>query len=156
MPNDKIYSEIVNLLVKTKYDAVLLLGELDILERSLFKIGEEDFEHTLNSGVRAKTAYSINKLIEKGEKEYALKVLRQKVQDVVFIGITVAFEPTMETYSRLQAWIRENVGSDIAIDLTMDKSILGGAIIEYKGKIVRSTLVTRVDQYFLDYKNANV
>ncbi len=156
MQNDKIYSEIVSSLVKTKYEANLLLAELDMLNRSLYKLGEEDFEHTLEKGVRAKTAYAVSKaVIGAGKKEEILRILKEKVDSLTYLGLTIAFEPSLEVVTRIHTWVRQNLGIGIAIDVTIDKTILAGAIIEYKGKIFRHTLLTAIDKYFLD-NNVNV
>ncbi len=153
MQNDKTYSEIVNSLVKTKYDANLFLTEIDVLQRSLYKVGEEDFDHALEKSVRAKTSYAIQKASMGASKEEVLKFLKNKINSLVFLKLTIAFEPTAEVIGRIHTWARQNVGEGVAIDFSVDKSILGGATIEYKGKFKSNTLAEKAEQYFL---NSNV
>lgn len=148
MQNDKTYSDIINALVRTRTEANLLLAEVETLERALYKIGEGDFDSTLKAAVRAKTAYALSQAIGQGDGVTLLKSLKEKINALVYLGLTIAFEPNLEIISRLHNWAKQNLGEGVALDLKIDKSILGGAIIEYKGKIGTFSLVNQVDKYF--------
>ncbi len=149
MQNDKIYSEIVSSLARTRFEANMLLTEVEALERSLFKIGKGDFDSTLKSSIRATTAYAIATVIGSGDREEALKRLKAEINALTFLGLTIAFEPNLEIINRIYVWVKQNLGPGIALDISVDKTILGGAVIEYKGKIASFTLLTKVEQYFL-------
>lgn len=149
MQNDKIYSDTVTSLVRTRFEANLLLSELDVLERALFKTGEGDFTSTISSKIRQITANALEKLLITEDKENMLKNLRQKVKLLKYVHLTLAVEPTGETINKIFVWIKQNVDSATAIDIEIDKSILGGAIIEYQGKIKSFTVKQKVDEYFL-------
>ena len=149
MQNDKIYSEIINSFVRTKIEANMLLSELDLLRRSLFKIGEGDFNSTLEKNVRAKVANAITQIANDVNREQILKILSEKIKSLNYLSLTIAFEPNLETEGRIITWIRQNLGEGIAIDIKTDKSTLGGAVIEYKGKIGNFTILPKIDEYFL-------
>lgn len=147
--NTDSYSQIIGSLVRTKFEANLLLAEIDTLERSLYKIGEGDYESALEKGVRAKTAYAVRAAVSSENKEEFLKNLRQRLNALTYLEVTIAFEPTLETVNRIYIWAKQNLGEGVALDITVNKSILGGAIIEYKGKVATNTLVAKVDEYFI-------
>lgn len=128
----------------------MLLTEVEVLERSLFKIGEGDFESTLEKGVRAKTAYAMRQAIGQRKPEEALAKLKEKINSLTYLNLTVAFEPTLEAVNRFYIWAKQNAGEGVAIDLTVDKSILGGAIVEYKGRVSKTILKEKLDDYFLN------
>jgi F0F1-type ATP synthase delta subunit len=155
MQNDKIFSEILSTLVKTRYEANLLLDEIEILERASFKIGEEDFESSLKKAVRAKTAYAIEALLKSGNRDEVLKSLKLKINSLNYLNLTIAFEPSLETINRFYVWAKQNLGDGIALNISIDKSILGGAVIEFKGKVSSFTLIKKIEDYFLN-TNVNV
>lgn len=155
MQNDKIYSDIVGLLVRTRFEANQLLAELDVLERALFKIGDGDFNSTIQKSIRISTANALSKIFATDSKEIALKTLRDHVNALKYLRLTIAYEPTSESIEKIFIWIKQNIGPGIAMELTYDKTILGGAVIEYAGKIQSYTLKQKVDNYFLTH-NVNV
>lgn len=152
-PTDS-YTEIISALARTRSEANILLGELDVLLRSLYKTGQDNFDATLAGRVRARTANAISLAVVGANTEVVLKNLKNKIEALNYLGLTIAFDPNLETIGRLYLWVKQNLGDGVAIDLKIEKSILGGAIIEYKGKIRSFTILTAVDNYFLN-NNAN-
>lgn len=148
MQNETTFSNIISVLARSKTEAIYLMDEIDKLERSLYKIGEGDFKSTLEKEVRAKTAYVIEQAIGDGNHEVFLKSLREKVCGLTYLGLTIAFEPNLEIVGKIYTWVNQNVGEGISLDISINKSILGGAIIEYKGKIMNLTLLPKIDKYF--------
>ncbi len=142
------FSEIVSILVRTRTEANLLLSELDLLLRSLYKTGSEDFDHVIQNSIRAKVAYIIIQAIQNQPKEELLMELKKNVESLNYIKLTIAFEPTQQNLERISIWIKQNIGLGLAVDLSVDKSILGGAIVEYSGKIKDFTILPQVNQYF--------
>jgi hypothetical protein len=148
MQNDKTCSEIVNSLARTRAEANLLVAEVETLERSLYKIGEADFDHTLETGVRAKTAYAIGQAVKGGNHSALLIELKAKINSLTYLGLRIAFEPNLEAVGKFYTWVRQNIGEGVALDIVIDKTVLGGAVIEYKGKIKNFSVLTLVNQYF--------
>lgn len=148
MQNEKIYSEIIAHLVKTRLEANILLAELDELEKSCYRLGEGDFDNTLKKSVRAKVGGAIETLITLDGHEGVIKNLRAKVGSLTPLTLTLSFEPTPETISRIYTWVNQNVGEAILLDLKINQGLLGGATIEFKGKISEKTLLSKVEQYF--------
>jgi len=159
MQNDKTYfktyPEIVSALATTRTEVNMLLSELDLLTRSLYMVNKGNFTEVMETGIRAKTALSISQLVNEKNREQVLNGLRDAINLLNYLGLTIAFEPNMEIISKLNTWVKQNVGPNVALDITIDKSILGGAVIEYNGRIFSSTIQTKVKDYFIN-NNVNV
>lgn len=153
MQSDKTCSDIVSALVTTRTEANVLLSEVDILLRSIYMVGDGNFKQTLENGVRSQTALTISKYIEEKKEEELLKGIKEKINSLDYVGLTIAFDPNLEVTRKIVGWVRQNIDKDLMLDININKSILGGAIIEYKGKVVSFTIKTKVDEYFLNNVN---
>lgn len=60
------------------------------------------------------------------------------------ISLTIAFKPDEELISALSSWAKENLKEKTDFEITVDPSIVGGAIVEHNGlyrdESVRKTL----------------
>lgn len=132
----------------------MLLSEIDLLQKSLFKVSaSENFESTLKKDVRARVALAIEQSMKDTSPEVFLAGLRNAIGKLKYLNLTVAFEPNLDTVGRLYAWVKQNIGDGVVIDFTINKSILGGAIVEYKGKIKNLTILSKIEDYFLNNVN---
>lgn len=153
MQNDKICSDIVSALARTRTEANMFLNELDLLLRSLYIVGTGDFIGTMESAIRAKTALALTPILNENNREEVLAELKKQTESLNYFGLTIAFEPTLEIIAKISSWVRQNVDPQIALDITVNKSILGGAEIEYNGKVGSFTIRSHVDEYFLNNVN---
>lgn len=46
-----------------------------------------------------------------------------------FIPITLAFEPGPKFLKKVASWFSQNLGKKVILDVTVDKNIVGGAIV---------------------------
>lgn len=60
--------------------------------------------------------------------------LKQDLEDMSVLELTLAFEPDKETIGMFYNWGRENIGKNILLSLKTDPEIVGGAIISYEGR----------------------
>ena len=63
-----------------------------------------------------------------------LDKLRQAVLDLPVVRLTLALEPAGNWILEIRNWVIKAVGKTVVLDMAVDKSILGGAIIENAGK----------------------
>jgi F0F1-type ATP synthase delta subunit len=144
------YKQILQSLVRTREDVNILLSELDVLEKSIFRVGEGDFSSSLNNLIRAKTKTVVEPFFLAGTIEKKIIMVKEKLKNLEYLNLTTAFEPSNETIRKISLWIRQNIGQEAVINLSFDKKIIGGAIVEYKGKVVNATLLPLIDNYFLN------
>lgn len=136
--------------IKTRSEVSDTLRELDLLERSLYKTGEEGFAEKMRSSVGMKTAEIVRrKMDEEGTGENVeamaavLKELRMALENLSVIGLEVAIDPTQEMVEEIYAWVEANMGKGMILDFVVDKDILGGARVTYAGKYIDATLEDR-------------
>ena len=67
------------------------------------------------------------------------------MQNLPVIKVTIAFDPTQSLVVRLSNQISAIVGSKIILDMTIDESVIGGAIFEYKGRRSLQTLQDKLE-----------
>lgn len=133
MQNEAIYSDLIKVLL-TREDVNKLLWEIGVLRESLFKTDAGAFANILKSQVRKQVADVIEKYISAGDRVALLDFLEEKFKETPDIKLTLAFDPTQETIQKVSKWVKMSVG-DVLIDYKVDRSIIGGAIVEYGGKI---------------------
>ncbi len=121
-------------LVTTKADIDTIIGEIDILSDSLFRTGEADFEHTLKTKIRLATAKFF------ADKRDDLENLKTQLLSAKIVKLTLAFEAKTSDAENILAWLRKNIDPNCVLDLAYDKTILGGAVIEFEGKYMDMSL----------------
>lgn len=132
---------------------LLMLDDLMLIERSLFR-GKEGL---ISQKGRDFTTSSIISLFEEIEKTGLepetdakqlsfLKNLVSYLKGLPMVKVTLAFAPTNTFLERISNSISAIVGKKTLIDLVVNQYIVGGAIFEYKGKIISQTLNSKLDE----------
>src|SRR5579859_6742440 len=114
MQNDQIYSEINNL-ISTTVDLNMMNDELDLLEESLYKTGNDNFELVLSEKVREEFQLLIKKAIdiEKGDREAVFKKVREHLTEIKLLELTLALDPSKKSLDKIIAWLREATNQKI-------------------------------------------
>ena len=129
-----------------------LIDNITLIERSLFK----NKTGPISQKARDFTTGNIIPIFEEVEKAglvagtdekqlQFLKDLANFLQNLPVIKVTMAFEPTQSLVVRLSNQISAIVGQKIILDLTIDESVIGGAIFEYKGRRSLQTLQDKLE-----------
>lgn len=135
--------------VNTVSERNLVLEELDLLTKSVFN-QKKDFNFALENQVRTHIAEAIKKDLTSSSISPAdyLSQSQAALANLGAIKLTLAFDPSPSVLDRISSWARTNLSSDLIVDLEVDPSILGGVIIEYKGKYHDLSVKQKLDQYF--------
>lgn len=64
------------------------------------------------------------------------------------LQMTLAFEPSEAVIGNISRWARQTLAPGILLDLSLDRSILGGAIIIYQGKFFDYSLRKKLQAVF--------
>ena len=64
------------------------------------------------------------------------------------VSLTIAFKPNQELISTLSSWAKENFKDKVVFDITVDPSIVGGAIVEHNGLYRDESLGKVLDEAF--------
>lgn len=133
MQNEAAYSDLIKQ-VLTKRDSNILIDELDMLKKSLFKTDPKAFEEVLNKNVRKKVADVILFYVGKGtDKKALIEYLDEKFRKLPSLSLTIAFDPTTQVLERIAAWVRQNKG-EVVLELKVDRDIVCGAVVTFGGK----------------------
>lgn len=141
-------------LTQTTEDVVKLDEEIDFLLQSIYHVDKNMFEDTLEKMVRIRMAMEIRKLVKQttSSKKEEIKILFSNVYRTIcalpILQLTLAFEPSEAIIGNISRWARQNLAAGILIDLSLDRSILGGAIIVYRGKFYDLTLRKKLQDIF--------
>jgi F0F1-type ATP synthase delta subunit len=148
------YSDILRW-VKTTDHARDLLSEIEILLENLFKMETNAFEKALRS-ISILTSQTLKEAFTKDNisfedksmiKEYLIG-LKEQLQKLKVLKLSLAFEASEYSIDYLFAWVLKNQGVGIVLDIKTDKSIIGGAIIEFNGKYKDFSLRKKLVEVF--------
>ncbi len=122
--------------VRTLEEVNELALELDLLLTSIYESGERGFDSVLKHKVRSWVALNIATEVagSKLSKEAYLKQLKATLEQLAKVDMTIAFEPTDAFIDEILHFLRGVLGESVVIDLKVDKSLLGGVLVSYKGK----------------------
>ncbi len=145
-----MYSEILSK-VRTKSEAQYLGDEIDLLLEKIYSTREGGYEEAMKGQVRAWVSELIRAEMEKesiGAEEY-LRGLKERLTKLKTIKLTLAFEPSEVGLDKIHEWIRRNVGEGIVFDISINPTLLGGAVIvsggEYRDYSLRRKLAGTIE-----------
>lgn len=128
-----MYSELFTSLQTTE-DRRILLKEIDLLLESLYKQNDQSFEKVSQNNVRNQTMVYLEKIfLEKPDKDVVLKELKKILESVDILELTIALEPTRQLIDRVSDWVKKNLSEGTLIRFEIDKRIVAGSKIIYKG-----------------------
>lgn len=153
--NEKIlkYKALIDL-IKTTDDLVVLDEEIDMVLQSIYHTEIYDLEEILAKFVRVRIAVEIKKLISQNSvtgKEQTRTLLSDAYRTICALPIlklTMAFEPSESVIDNISNWARGNLQSGILLDLSLDRSLLGGAQIVHEGKYYDYSLKKKIKEVF--------
>jgi len=144
-----IYTEIY-----LKEDADLLSEELDRLLEAMYSGQVKDFENILYENVRISVADKIKELVgdKEVDKEELLRGVKDNINKLKLLRITISFEPTRGSLTRIAKWAKQNISKYIIIDYSYDKDIVGGVVVEFEGGYKDYSIKKNFDEFILKEK----
>jgi F0F1-type ATP synthase delta subunit len=146
MQNDQIYSEIYYL-IHTTADLEYILMELESVEAEIYK--NSVLSEFMGSQIRQSTAEVLLKYISGKTNEEIieiLKILRERLNEITVIKLTIAFEPNRDFVMRLKKWFLVNYGEEVLLEINYANNLLAGVIVEHKGKYVNMSLSKHIEK----------
>ena len=147
------YQGLIDLTLTTS-DVIKLAEEVDMLLKSLYQLESGKFEQKLDERVRVRVAQEIRKLLQgntnqaKEEIKTLLTGAYSTICTLPILKLILAFEPSEYIITNISHWARLNLAKGAILDLSMDRSILGGAVIIYKGKFYDLTVRKKLQEIF--------
>lgn len=135
--------------ILTKQDLVYLLDDIAQLKNSLYQEGQSSLEQTAKSPAGAKLVKILKQKDLKNknnEQENFLKDFEQYLKNIPQVKLTLAFTPSDSFTKKISHWLEQQTDQKIILDLTIDHTIVGGAIIEYQGQHRNFALAKSIKQ----------
>jgi F0F1-type ATP synthase delta subunit len=127
--------------IHTVEEKAQVLGGIEIILEHIFKQGVYDMAKIIDTEIPYTVAIPLKTLLIKPPLEGNAKIQREfleglrNILDMLrIINIEIAFDPTKETISLLAGWIRKQIGKDVIMQLTQDRTLLAGARISFEGR----------------------
>lgn len=136
--------------IQTKSEAKELLFGINLILES-FNFKKKSFEAVLEKSLSLKVSEIIKTFISEKDKkdvQESLITLKNKLQALKAITLTLAFSPTGDSIKKISSWIKENLGEEFIFEIEEDPTIIGGAIIVYKGKYKNLSLKKKLEETF--------
>ena len=144
------YSDIFKY-IKTVDEARQLANDIDAFLSSLFETQNQSLEKTLSS-VGINTAKQLKEIMlnlkGKDKINNFLIGLKVNLQKFKVLKLSLAFESSENSIDNIFSWVLKNLGDGIILDIKTDKSLLGGAIIEFNGKYKDYSLKKALEETF--------
>lgn len=150
MQNDQIYSEITNL-VSTRDDLNMINSKLNLLEEALYETKGNTFDFVLKNSLDVSLSKLISRLSMVESKEEVIKKIRQNLEKIKIIEITLAFSPSQIFSEKIANWLKKTIKENIAVDIKLEPSILGGVTISFEGKYFDGSLRNKLDNELKKY-----
>jgi len=126
-------------MIKTRQEKDTLENYLAELKETLFK-PKGSFNHKLKSlplpySKLIRASLDHDKIISANPSgvKITLDKLTNQLRSMQEINLTIAFVPSQTTLERIYLWVKQNLGDNYLLNLSVDPEILGGAVIIYKG-----------------------
>lgn len=133
--------------ILTKQDLVYLLDDITQLKNSLYQEqGSVEQTATTPAGVELVKILKQKNLKNKNEQENFLKDFEQYLKNIPQIKLTLAFTPSDSFTKKISHWLEQQTNQKIILDLTIDHTVVGGAIIEYQGQHRNFALAKSIKQ----------
>ncbi len=138
--------------ILTKEDCILTLGEISRLQQIIFK--SKGHLSKKSENIVDRNLYQFFLILEeKGklgfdQKEQFdfLEDLKNFLKNLPVLKLEIAFLPLQKTIEKISRWLRKEVEGKIILDIYFNPSIVGGAILEYKGKYLNLSLAKEIDK----------
>jgi len=128
--NEDIFTKI-----KTKESLELLMEELQLILKSFYEAKAEDLNSVLTYKVRSFVSdFFKNKISDTLNPEAYIKEIIEKGQKLQTVKLFLAFEPSEGAIDHFYSFITSACGSHVLLDISCDPSLIGGAVIIFKGQ----------------------
>jgi len=133
----------------TKEDLIVFLEELSLIQNFIFQQNISD--RILREKLTPLGLWLAQKLLsypsEKGNN--IINFLKEYFSKRPIAIITLAFSPTSDILKKISDWFLCHTKEKVILDIKVAPEILGGLIIEFKGKYLDLSLQKQIDKIFL-------
>ena len=127
--------------IRTTEDATNFLSILGTLNNEVFKknttldeILEQDVSYQKGLTIKKIAATHKVDLQNRAEVPAFITKLTESINELPTVHLTLAFAPRRQLITVMSQWFMVNFQQVVLLDIKVDKSIMGGSIVEFNGK----------------------
>jgi F0F1-type ATP synthase delta subunit len=136
----------------TKEDIISLKEDISKIQKVIFSksgtlsekakgiVKKELFEFILEAERQGEIDFNSQEQFE------FLENLKIKLDSLPLLKMTLAFSPTQSTIEKISQFLENKLGKKIILDISYNPEILGGAILEYRGKYLNLSLAKNFEK----------
>jgi len=139
--------------IVTKEDLNFLLEEINLLEQFIFKNADTPLSERAKGKLKSGFIIYLEKLERDGLIPKSLsqqlafwEEIKKFIQEIPQVKLEVAFDPSEDFLLKIKKWLREETHKELILDLTINRLIAGGSIIEYQGQYRNFSLAKKIDE----------
>jgi len=155
---EKVFEKFLEKVI-TKEDFILLLEEINSLERFIFK----ETKKPLSEKIKGEVREEFRNIIEKLEKEKIITRspdqqfsffdnFKKYLKNIPQLKLEIAFLPSEEFLLDVKNWFKKEKNKEVILDLTVNPKLVAGAIIEYEGRYGNFSIAKKIDELFSNYE----
>ena len=126
----------------TREDLIFYLEEIDLAAELILKGAGKKSSQKLKKKANKELADILVKLEKDKEKKvktseqqiFFLELLKEHLLSLPQVSLEIAFSPDDKTILKISHWLEKELGKKVILDLKVNSRIVGGAIVEYKGR----------------------
>ena len=136
--------------LRTTTERGMVFAAIEVLIDALYKKGGDIgslIETEMPNAVARPLKQALTQLPDTSPKAVHayLEGLQKQLIMLRTLFLEIAFDPTEETIAVLTRWIREYLGNDIIMDLSIDRGLFGGARVSYEGRYKEINLAMLIE-----------
>ena len=153
-----------NSVIRTTYEKSIVMNDVQSLLNHLYDtekvtalqllkehVGEFSYEYLTNSlASKGITYININPI---SIKTY-LEDIQHELANLNEVRMTLAISPDDELLNNIHQWLLKNVAPNVIINLRIDRSILGGAIVSINGHYHNGSINKKLATYFSNKRDS--
>lgn len=137
--------------VRTTHERSMLYNGIEALTEALYQKGGSLREEIIDTQLPHAVALPLKDTLMRfpvsspdAAKEF-LAGLRDALTQLQILSLEVAFEPTEETIAVLTLWMRAHIGANVIMDISIDRTLLGGSRISFGGRYKEINLASIIE-----------
>jgi hypothetical protein len=142
--------------IRTTQEADILLAKIEEMLDALYQLNQPGFTQifagelpsTLSKALQDAMSHEGITFAKSTEMKDFLTGLKQLLQTTTILTLTISFPPSDEAISAIAAKAKELYGAQTILEINVQESILGGAMIIMNGKYLDYSLQTRLSNVF--------
>lgn len=138
--------------LSTSYHMQELLAALEKLQTAHFQ-RKQHFLTTLEQEIPFPLSETLKQLAtthkvnfdDLVQTETFFNLIRQEIEKLPHLTLTVSISPTIFLIKEINQWLVTNLKQPMILDFIVDETIIGGAKIAFKGKLIDHTVKKQIE-----------